>query len=121
MERIEKQQLFVPRKPEGLLGLSFFTELRIRLRTQFYYFFGKKKLKEKIAERQGKCNQCGVCCELGFFGMQCPFFDKETRKCRAFGTKKMPPTCRLFPFDKANRYEGRVPEIEKSCGYRWKE
>jgi hypothetical protein len=101
--------------------LPFLTELKIRLRTQYYYFFRRGELKKKLAKRKGKCNQCGVCCEYGFFGKACPFYNPKTKKCKAYGTKKMPPTCRTFPFDKANRYEEKIPEIEKSCGYYWED
>lgn len=99
--------------------LPFFVELRIRLRTQFYYFFRRKKLNELLKERKGECKKCG-CCAYGFFGIGCHFFDKQTKECKVFGTKKMPPTCKLFPFDQKNRYEGRIKEIEESCGYYWK-
>jgi len=99
--------------------LSFWFELKNRLRNQYYSLFRRRLLDEKLAKRKGECRQCGICCEVKIFGIRCPFFNKKTRKCWLYNTKFMPKSCKLFPFDLKNRYEGKIKEIEKNCGYYW--
>lgn len=105
-------------KKESLTKMGFFDEVCIRLRHHYYNTFKKEEIKRLLKKRKGKCKACSKCCEIKFFGLlTCSFL--KNGKCSIY--KKQPASCRNYPFDKKDRYDGKIPELESSCGYYWVE
>ena len=86
------------------------------LRRRFYLIFRKKYIEESIKKRKGKCKNCS-CCEVHLFGKKynCRYFDKETKLCKIYNTKKMPKTCFIYPFDERDKWD----EFKNGCGFYW--
>lgn len=63
----------------------------------FYYFRRKEMIRRYKEFTKGKkCKGCG-CCKTAILG--CRWFDKNTNRCKLWGTNKMPLICKLTPFD----------------------
>lgn len=64
---------------------------------------------EGIARREGECNGCGACCQLG--GMRCPFLvDDGPLRTHCAIYEVRPRSCRLFPFSVAD-----LDEVKGRC------
>jgi Fe-S-cluster containining protein len=102
------------------MQITFFKELRSRLRHHLYPIFRRRYVYKNLKQRKGECKQCGTCCRVSFFGIRCPFFKDEDNKCIIHNNLK-PYSCRIAFFDKKDRYFGLIPELNKACGYYWEE
>lgn len=101
------------------IRLPLLTELKIRARHYYYNLFKKRYIAEALKKRKGSCKNCGRCCRVLFFGFfKCPLFDADHNKCKVYG-EGMPKSCKRYPFDRGDRYGGKIPELEEHCGYSW--
>jgi hypothetical protein len=82
--------------------------LRRILARQFYKDYPKNKLKK----RKGKCKKCGECCR------GCFFLDNKTKLCKIYKNRPRFICHKDFPLDKE---EQRIWQVEKVCGYKFKD
>ncbi len=76
--------------------------------------YRKNYVRNQLVSRQGKCQQCGTCCNLLF---TCPMLTNEG-SCLAYGTCR-PQACKVFPIDQRDIDEARL--AGGKCGYRFAE
>lgn len=85
-------------------------------RRRFYLAFRRKYVLASIAKRKGECRHCS-CCRVTIFGRKynCKYFDSSTKMCGVYNTRRMPLTCRIYPFDEKDKWE----EYRNRCGFYW--
>jgi len=72
--------------------------------------FRKKFVQDQIATRQGKCRQCGTCCNLLF---TCPSLTNDGN-CIVYDICR-PQACKVFPIDPRDVAEAEA--CGTRCGY----
>ncbi len=90
----------------------FILHLTGKIRRLFLVHFRKRYVQNQLLIREGKCRQCGMCCNLLF---TCPMLTKQGR-CLIYGTCR-PRACKVFPIDQRD-----IKEVELcggKCGYRF--
>jgi len=73
----------------------------------------KGYVSRQLSIRQGKCHQCGTCCNLLF---TCPMLTK-TGQCLVYSVCR-PQSCKIFPIDQRD-----VDEVQlygKQCGFKFR-
>jgi hypothetical protein len=88
---------------------SWLGQVLRKLRRFWLGTFFPEKIEKSVAERQGDCHRCGLCCELVY---RCPFLGRDSQNlpyCRIYGDLR-PANCRNYPFDAVDS------EID-TCGY----
>ena len=82
---------------------------RGKIRRFFLLRFHQGYVDSQLEDRNGKCKQCGNCCEIMF---KCPFFirDGSTALCSIYEDR--PGQCAAFPIDKKC-----LSDVDFDCAY----
>ena len=89
-----------------------------KIRRFYYGHFEGRKLKKKLAFREGECARCGTCCKLMF---TCPFLTTHqdgSTSCMIHN--KRPVNCRIFPADEVDLRDRDLVNPNIKCGYSFK-
>ena len=81
-----------------------------KLRRFFLVHFRRNYVQVQLSTRQGKCRQCGTCCNLLF---TCPSLTNDGN-CVVYGICR-PQACKVFPIDSRDIDEAEACGIR--CGY----
>ncbi|WP_020677582.1 hypothetical protein [Geopsychrobacter electrodiphilus] len=81
-----------------------------KLRRFFLVHFRKSYVQNQLSTRQGKCRQCGTCCNLLF---TCPSLTNDGN-CIVYGICR-PQACKVFPIDPRDVAEAEA--CGTRCGY----
>ncbi len=81
-----------------------------KIRRFLLCFFQPAKVEERVARREGDCDQCGACCKIVF---SCPFLIEygSHTACRIYNSFR-PMACRAFPLDRQD-----LEDVEFNCTY----
>ncbi|HUT33687.1 MAG TPA: hypothetical protein VNE39_09420 [Planctomycetota bacterium] len=73
-------------------------------------------VRRSAARREGDCQRCGACCQLGY---RCQFLRnaKSISECRIHALR--PRNCRLFPIDERDLADRDLVAPDVPCGYRF--
>ncbi len=93
-----------------VLNTKCYVHIVGKIRRFFIVHFKKQYLREQLLARRGKCNKCGMCCNLLY---TCPMLKKDGR-CLIYG-KCRPKVCKVFPIDQRDIDEIRM--CGGICGY----
>ena len=92
--------------------------LRGRVRRFYLGVLRPGYVRRSLARREGQCNRCGICCQMGF---RCPSLETDQPQvgCKKY-QKRRPLNCRNFPIDERcladrDKYAPTTP-----CGFRFK-
>ena len=88
----------------------FVLHLAGKFRRMYLVRFSTTYLHQQLAVREGKCRQCGTCCNLLF---TCPMLARSGR-CLVYGRCR-PQVCKVFPIDQKDIDE--VAACGRQCGY----
>lgn len=81
-----------------------------KIRRLWLVYVRRDYVREQLARRHGRCEQCGACCRLAW---RCAML-RDDMLCRAYGVCR-DQVCKLFPIDERDLRDAELSG--SNCGY----